>query len=129
MNMQTFTSMEGRIGRMTWWLSQLVMSLVMIIPYGLIIGILYATTDFTVPEPKPSGLGIAMASIIGVILFVVIIWSSIVINAKRWHDHGKSGWMQLLAMIPFVNIWVFIKCGFLRGTEGPNQYGNDPVGN
>jgi uncharacterized membrane protein YhaH (DUF805 family) len=129
MNLQTFISMEGRIGRMTWWLSQLVMSLVMIIPYGLIFGILYGTTDFSLPEPKPSGLGITLAVIIGGIMLVALIWASIVINAKRWHDHDRSGWYQLLAMIPFVNIWVFIKSGFLRGTEGPNRFGDDPVGN
>jgi len=24
-------------------------------------------------------------------------------------------------------IWALVECGFLKGTEGPNQYGEDPV--
>jgi uncharacterized membrane protein YhaH (DUF805 family) len=26
-----------------------------------------------------------------------------------------------------VGVWALVELGFLRGTEGPNQYGNDPL--
>jgi uncharacterized membrane protein YhaH (DUF805 family) len=127
MNLETYKSLEGRIGRQTWWLSQIVMGLVMLIPYGIIVGTLYATTDTSVPEPFPSTLGLLVAGVLGLVMVIALFWASIAINTKRWHDHEKSGWYQLLGLVPFVNIWVFIKTGFLRGTEGPNKYGPDPI--
>jgi uncharacterized membrane protein YhaH (DUF805 family) len=31
-------------------------------------------------------------------------------------------------MIPLVGaIWTFVECGCLRGTVGPNNYGEDPT--
>ena len=29
--------------------------------------------------------------------------------------------------IPIINIWVIIDLGFLRGTEGSNRFGDDPI--
>ena len=127
MNLETFKSFEGRIGRQTWWLSQIVMALVMLIPYAVIGGIVFLTTDNSGPQPVPSIPALIVASIVGLIVIVAAIWAGVAINAKRWHDHGNSGWYQLWSLVPFVNIWAFIKTGFLRGTEGPNKYGADPI--
>jgi uncharacterized membrane protein YhaH (DUF805 family) len=30
--------------------------------------------------------------------------------------------------VPIIGpIWALVECGFLRGTEGPNAYGPDPL--
>jgi uncharacterized membrane protein YhaH (DUF805 family) len=30
--------------------------------------------------------------------------------------------------VPIIGaIWLLVECGFLRGTEGPNNYGPDPI--
>jgi len=37
--------------------------------------------------------------------------------------------MIILGLVSLiVNIWLFIECGFIRGTPGENQYGPDPLG-
>jgi uncharacterized membrane protein YhaH (DUF805 family) len=31
--------------------------------------------------------------------------------------------------VPLIGfVWTFIECGLLRGTVGPNRYGEDPTG-
>jgi uncharacterized membrane protein YhaH (DUF805 family) len=54
----------------------------------------------------------------------------IVVQIKRWHDLDKSGAWILINFIPFFGpLWTLIQCGFVRGTEGENQYGLDPLEN
>ena len=68
--------------------------------------------------------------ILGILLFVgivIVVWSTICVNAKRWHDNNKSGWWMLIGAIPLIGIWAFIENGFLRGTVGPNSFGGDPL--
>jgi preprotein translocase subunit SecG len=47
--------------------------------------------------------------------------------AKRFHDLGKSGWHSLLLIIPIYNIYVILGLLLQTGTEGQNQYGDDPL--
>jgi uncharacterized membrane protein YhaH (DUF805 family) len=54
-------------------------------------------------------------------------WSSIAIAVKRWHDFGKSGWFQMLAIVPYAGILVEIILGFIPGTRGANRFGDDPI--
>jgi uncharacterized membrane protein YhaH (DUF805 family) len=60
------------------------------------------------------------------ILLLITLWPSLALYAKRWHDRGKSGWWSLIMLIPIIGgIWMLIELGFLRGTDGPNRFGND----
>jgi uncharacterized membrane protein YhaH (DUF805 family) len=47
-------------------------------------------------------------------------------SIRRLHDHGKSGWLFLLTLIPLVG-WIFYLIMMLTpGTVGENEYGSDP---
>lgn len=46
---------------------------------------------------------------------------------RRLHDLNKNGWFYLLFLIPVVGFFFFIYFGFFKGTDGPNQYGPDPL--
>ena len=50
---------------------------------------------------------------------------SLALAARRLHDAGYSGWLQLLAVVPFGGI-VLIVFLALPGVRGPNQHGPDP---
>ena len=64
-----------------------------------------------------------------VIILVVVTWVSLAVSVKRWHDRDKSGWMVLIGFIPIIGaIWTLVELGFIRGTVGPNRFGDDPVG-
>ncbi len=59
---------------------------------------------------------------------LVALWPGLAISIKRWHDRGKSGWWVLIGFIPLIGFWwVLIECGFLKGDDGPNEYGPDPL--
>lgn len=48
------------------------------------------------------------------------------VGARRLHDIGKSGWMQLIALIPVIGaIWLIILFA-TEGNTGSNAYGVNP---
>lgn len=98
---------EGRLGRAAWWLWGVV------VPLGL--G-LYFTAVFRVAGAPAQGTEVAVN--------LLLLWPTIAVSVKRWHDRGKSGWWVLLALVPWVGwLWVLIENGLLRGDEGPNRFG------
>lgn len=61
-------------------------------------------------------------------LLAALAWPMLALQAKRWHDRGKSAWWLLINLVPYAGaLWVFIECGFLPGTAGGNRYGPDPL--
>jgi uncharacterized membrane protein YhaH (DUF805 family) len=63
-----------------------------------------------------------------VVVYILLFWPRLALEAKRCHDRNKTGFFFLLAAIPLVNIWVLVELWFLRGTPGDNDYGPDPLG-
>jgi uncharacterized membrane protein YhaH (DUF805 family) len=67
-------------------------------------------------------------ALITLVIFIVSVWIGLAVQIKRWHDRDKSGWWALMNLVPIVGqIWVLVECGFLRGTEGVNRFGKDPL--
>jgi uncharacterized membrane protein YhaH (DUF805 family) len=63
------------------------------------------------------------------VFYLLIIWPSLAVSIKRWHDRNKSGWWVLIGLVPIIGgLWALIETGFLPGTIGPNEYGLDPLG-
>ena len=102
-------SFEGRINRAKYW--AYTVPLALILTAGIMIDI-FAT--------QRVGAGYAIS------LFITL-WTTISINIKRCHDRDKSGWFYLVALVPIVNIWYLVETGFLKGTEGSNKYGPNPL--
>jgi len=63
-------------------------------------------------------------SVIMLILYIPLIWVSLAIQVKRWHDRNKSGWWVLISFVPLIGpIWALIENGFLAGDEAENRFG------
>ena len=112
-----FFSFQGRFGRGQYWLSQ-VLQLILILAFAVVMAMLFAAMG--VPAS-------ATGDPIGVVMVIGYVWMLLASHAKRWHDLGRSGWWQLVALIPFGGFYVVIMCGFVRGDTGPNRYGPDPL--
>jgi uncharacterized membrane protein YhaH (DUF805 family) len=106
-----FFQFDGRINRAKFWLGIVGLYAAL----WVLIGIAFATE---------SGALISAVSL----LWIAALWPGLAIAIKRWHDRNKSGWWVLIALVPLIGpIWALIETGFLAGTEGPNQYGPDPL--
>jgi len=60
-------------------------------------------------------------------ILLVAVYVVFVLSIKRSHDRGRSGWFTLLMFVPILNLWPIIELTFLKGVDGPNQYGDDPL--
>ena len=61
------------------------------------------------------------------IVTLILIWPSLAVQAKRWHDRNKSAWWILINFVPIIGpLWSLIENGFLPGDIGSNKYGEDP---
>jgi uncharacterized membrane protein YhaH (DUF805 family) len=56
------------------------------------------------------------------IAYLAMLLPSLAVGARRLHDTSKSGWLQLLAIIPFVGGLILIVL-FVMPSHGDNQYG------
>lgn len=112
---ELFFSFQGRVTRSTYWLKYY-------LPYIAIYVLLIGLDVVAGSADTNAGIGIFSG-----IFALAAIWPSLAISVKRCHDRNRSGWFLLIGLIPIVNFWLLIELGFLRGTEGPNQYGPDPL--
>lgn len=115
---QVLFSFTGRIPRRTFWGVSLAVTVVF---YAIIF-----TVALTVGEANEAVAGVAGLLLLA--LYIPVIWISFAVQAKRWHDRGKSGWWILIGFLPVIGaIWTLVECGCLRGSEGSNKYGADPT--
>jgi uncharacterized membrane protein YhaH (DUF805 family) len=141
-------SPHGRINRAKYWLFVVVSAVIMIV---LVAGIsLVWASQLYDPRGGFSFSPVALV-VVGVVYLLLLI-VGIFIGIKRLHDRDKSGWWLLLFyLVPMVfswisailsrngigalfalaslvvSIWTLVELGCLRGTAGPNRYGEDPL--
>ena len=104
-------SFRGRIPRLAYWAA----SLVILIAYC---GGTLAATRFI--------KDLEVQQLVTGLMSLPLLWTSLAIQIKRWHDRDKSGWWFFICFIPIIGgLWTFIELGFCRGTYGPNSYGDE----
>ncbi len=95
---------------MPWWL----IKLFILVPVAAVI-------DFA----ADCSTGVKVASYL---LLVPALWIEIASDAKRYHDRNKSGWWQLISLVPFIGkLCLLVELGFMKGTRGANRYGHADV--
>lgn len=57
---------------------------------------------------------------------LAVLVPSIAVCTRRLHDTGRSGWLQLLALIPLVGPIVLIVFAAQDSQPGDNQFGQNP---
>ena len=108
-------SFEGRRNRKSYLLATLTILAALLVVWGVFIGIAAASSWAALAIP-----------IILTIPVVVMAWA---IGSQRCRDFGWTGWAILITLLPYVG-WIFsLAILFIPGTQGPNRYGPDPLGN
>jgi uncharacterized membrane protein YhaH (DUF805 family) len=107
--LQQYADFEGRARRTEYWMYTLFWA-VFYIAVILVDVLLAVSTGI---------FGLTFIYILGTIV------PSLAIGARRLHDTGRSGWFQLLSLIPFGSI-VLIVFYVEDGHPGVNQWGVNP---
>jgi uncharacterized membrane protein YhaH (DUF805 family) len=123
-------SFSGRIPRSAFWIWACIAY-----PCGALIGfpIFAMLTEpgngFTIrPGIHHLGLPVIVFLVLYACCCILSTWMTLAVYAKRWHDCSKSGWMTLVVFLPIIGLfWLIGYLGFVRGTYGSNEYGDDPI--
>lgn len=101
-------SFKGRIGRRTFWRGCIGLSIVFLI-------LLISGASIKDTHTNACGL-LYLADIL------LVIWVSLALTIKRWHDRNKSGWWNLINLVPGIGtFWWFIELGLVPGAADTNR--------
>ena len=107
-----YFSSKGRISRKAYWLASLPLLALYIVAELL----------------RDRGEASLEDAVLALIVLLVLMVPNVMLAIKRSHDRGKSGWFVLVSFIPVIGpIWLLVELGFLRGSEGENRFGPDPL--
>ena len=98
---QKYFCFEGRAGRKEFWMWVLAAFIV-----SFVLGVI----------PK-------VGNILSGLFSLAILLPSLGVTARRLHDLGKSGWMQLLGLIPVVGGLIVLILCIPEGDKESNAYG------
>lgn len=115
---------SGRMRRRDYWLYTVFSSTGLFIL--LLIDIIIPQLVFPVKAASGAPEGAAANGITVMFLLTVGLsfWMGAALLGKRLHDRDKSLIWLLAGLLPVIGwIWLFVECGCLAGTPGPNRYG------
>ena len=107
---------SGRARRKEYWLFMLLYFIAMVVA-GLF-------DDLVVGER------VAFDPTMGVfswIVFLGLLIPSIAVSVRRLHDKNLRGWWVLLFLIPLIGTIALFILYCMRGTDGDNRFGADPL--
>ena len=115
--LKKYAVFSGRARRKEYWLFMLLYFIAMVVA-GLF-------DDLVVGER------VAFDSTMGVfswIVFLGLLIPSIAVSVRRLHDKNLRGWWVLLFLIPLIGTIALFILYCMRGTDGENRFGADPLG-
>ena len=74
-----------------------------------------------------SALKVRALSMLGTIISIASAIPSFMLVIRRLHDLDRPTWWCIGCIIPIVNFALAVYLLFFKGTDGPNQYGPDPL--
>jgi uncharacterized membrane protein YhaH (DUF805 family) len=135
---QLLISPQGRLPRRTFVVAVLA-------SFILLVALVTAVTALAIPYNNYNGTPKG-----ALILLVPWNWVMVALGSKRLHDLGWTAWLMAIpllggAALPYMGLEVgdpintiilnslgvlacLLPLAFIRGTEGPNRYGPDPLG-
>ena len=99
---KVYLKWEGRISRKTYWI------------YSIPLALIFLLADIFIAPYHEN---------IALLIILLVLYPGIMINIKRSHDRGRSGWFVILLGIPIVSLWPLIEFGFIKGSDSINKYG------
>ena len=102
--LQKYAEFDGRAKRSEFWLFMLV---------HIIISVILAVIAAVGPE---------FLAIVPVLYGLALLVPQLAVGSRRLHDTGKSGWLQLILLVPFIG-WIIVLILMVLPGQGENKYG------
>ena len=103
------TNFEGRSSRAAFW-------------YWVLLIFIVHLVDYLIFWRLGGFLGF-----IGFLISLVLLLATLAVGCRRLHDTGKSGWLQLLWIIPCIGEIILIVFWVMPGDPAANTYGPPPT--
>jgi uncharacterized membrane protein YhaH (DUF805 family) len=106
--LKKYAVFSGRARRKEFWMFALI---------NFIIAVVLSGVDMML------GLGF-----LGFIYAIATLVPALAVGARRLHDIGKTGWWQLVGLVPLIGLIILIIFFVMDSNPGDNQYGPNPKG-
>ena len=111
--MKQYADFGGRARRTEFW---------MFVLFNIIFSVVASLIDRAIGFK----IGAIQMGIIGLIYSLAVLIPALAVSVRRLHDIGKSGWMILINLIPFIG-WIWFIVLMVKDSQpGENQYGPNP---
>lgn len=111
--LRKYKEFEGRAGRKEFWYAHLINFLLMALLGGL--------DRWIGTFSEASGVGL-----LHTVYALVVFLPMLAVLVRRLHDTDYSGWWILIGLVPVIGWITLVIFSVQKGTEGENQYGDDP---
>ncbi len=112
-------SFRGRISRTEYILSWIIFYTLFLVLNNLFHGIQYYQTSLENPDYQLYEAPSIFLLIVEILLRLPLVWAIITQGAKRCHDMGYSGWIQIVPLVPLFML-------FIPNDPETNKYGPNP---
>jgi uncharacterized membrane protein YhaH (DUF805 family) len=118
--LKQYADFSGRARRTEFWMFVLINFLV-----SIVLGIIDSLIG-TATVVGGSGMVSFSPGLLGGIYSLAVLVPSLAVGCRRLHDTDRSGWWQLIAVIPLIGAIVLIVFWAQDGQRMPNKYGVNP---
>lgn len=108
--LRKYADFSGRASRKEFWMFGL---LVMVAMLGC--GMFMATDEY-------GSIGKFGQALLGLVVLATFVPTTAV-TARRFHDQGRSGWLTMMYVIPYLGWIIVLGLMVLEGTPGDNEFG------
>lgn len=98
-----YATFSGRARRSEFWWYQL---------FGFLVGVVASVLDTTLDT-----------DLVSTVVTLALLVPSLAVGARRLHDTDRTGWWQLIALVPLAGLIVLIVFWCQDSQAGPNGYG------
>lgn len=109
-----YVEFKGRLSRRGFWYFVL---------YNVLVGFVIWAVGLTILELSEGAVNINDGEVLNKLYSLVMFLPSLAASTRRLHDSNKSGWFNLLVLIPVVGQIILIVLLLQEGDKKENDYG------
>ena len=121
--LRKYADFTGRARRKEFWLFWLFLigiEIVFSILIGMVGGSMMALSDPSVGMAATSGPAMGLWAVYGLIMLGLLI-PSLAVSIRRLHDTNRSGWWQLICLVPLIG-WIVLIVFLAQDSKSESAY-------